>query len=365
MQTPTQAQNRLCSLAIDAEESGDADGAATLFRQAVACNTDNPVPYLFLGFALHTLGQDDKAVQAWSLAADLDPRVINSWHSESVAEDIRQRSKIADKSLRGHFTALHRAAIDQYQQQHPPADLGRAAAAIWCQTHDAEFDYQHPRQRPHLFFVPELAAIPVYADEHMPWRAGIEAACDDIKAEFLAARETVADEERPYLEPKAAGLGEDWKPIADSLNWGSFHLYKQGVPNKRLLDVFPVTLEALREVPTIEGGNGPREVVFSVLQGRQRIPPHFGVSNTDMTVHLPIITSEQSAIRVDDDVYEWREGNVFAFDDAFDHESWNDSPEPRVNLLFEAWHPDLTEHERGAIEATFNAREAWNGARSV
>jgi aspartyl/asparaginyl beta-hydroxylase (cupin superfamily) len=80
---------------------------------------------------------------------------------------------------------------------------------------------------------------------------------------------------------------------------------------------------------------------------------------------MPIVTTEQSAIRVADDTYEWQYGHVFGFDDAFDHESWNDSDEPRVNLLFEAWHPGLTEHEKGAIAASFDARESWNHSRRI
>ena len=132
-----------------------------------------------------------------------------------------------------------------------------------------------------------------------------------------------------------------------------------------MLDLFPETLRILSELPIIETSDGPREIVFSVLQGEQRIPPHYGVSNTDMTVHLPLVTTENSAIRVADHVHDWQKGRIFAFDDSFDHESWNDSPEARVNLIFEVWHPELTEHERGAIAASFDARERWNRKRQV
>ena len=57
-------------------------------------------------------------------------------------------------------------------------------------------------------------------------------------------------------------------------------------------------------------------------------------------------------------------GKVFAFDDAFHHESWNNGATTRVNLLFEAWHPDLSPDEQGAISACFDAREQWNSSRS-
>lgn len=365
MQDSAHTQNQLCNQALDAENSGQNEHAATLFRQAIVCDRSNPVPYLFLGNSLCEMGQMDSAVQAWSLAADLDSRIINAWRGENLSADIRERSKLADQLLRTHFTTLHKESVEGYQKRHPRADVQRVAAAIWCQTHNSVFDYQHPRQRPHIFYVPDLAPIPVYGDEHMPWKSELEAACADIAAEFLVAREQAADQEKPYLEAGAASLGEDWKPLAGSTLWSSFELYRLGVPNKQLLDLFPVTLETLGRLPTIEGPHGPREVVFSVLRGEQRIPEHFGVANTDMTVHLPLITTEDSAIRVVDEVHAWQKGEVFAFDDAFDHESWNDDAQPRVNLLFEVWHPELTEDEQAAIAESFDARERWNKSRSV
>jgi tetratricopeptide (TPR) repeat protein len=365
MNSPKQKQNLLCNRALDAEQAGRKQEAAKLFRQAITCDANNPVPYLFLGYVLGETNQSDAAAQVWSLAADLDPRIINAWRGEKAAADIRERSKIASTVLRTHFSDLHKEAVVNYQRQHPGADVRRVAAAIWCQTHNVAFEYQHPRQRPHLFFVPDLTPIAVYKDEHLPWKAQLEAAYEDIRAEFLAAMELAADEEQPYLMPNAAGLGDGWKPLADSLNWGSFHLYKRSVPNERLIRMFPATLAALQSVPLIELETGPSEILFSVLRGGQRIPPHFGVSNTDVTVHMPIVTTDNSAIRVGDEVHEWEQGKVFGFDDAFEHESWNDSEEPRVNLLFEAWHPELSDDERGAVSATFAARERWNNARSI
>ena len=365
MNDETRTQNRLCSRALATEESGRLEDAAGLFREAIACDSRNPTPYLFLGFVLEKLNRTDAAVQVWSLAADLDSRIVNTWRNPDVRADIQQRSRAADLAIREHMTAMHTACIAEYQSQHPQADVERIAAAIWCQTHDVAFEYQHPRQKPQLFFVPDLAPIPVYGPEHVPWQEQLEAAFEDIRAEVLANREQARDEERPYLGPGAAALGESWKPIADSLNWGSLHLYKQGVANPRLVELFPETLNAFRAVPLVDTPSGPSEILFSVLQGEQRIPPHYGVANTAVTVHMPVITTDRSAIRVVDDVFKWRQGKVFAFDDTFEHESWNESAEPRVNLLFEIWHPDLTDDEKGAITMAIAARKSWSDSRSI
>ncbi len=339
--------------------------AATLYRQAIDCDRSNATPYLFFGYALKLLGNDDPAAQVWSLGADLDTRVVNVWQTQGADDDVRLRSKSANDAIRRHFTDLHRQTMADFQDAHPGAAIGRIAAAIWCQTHDAAFEYQHPDQQPHLFYVPDLPPIPVYTAALAPWFDVLESVWRRIRDEYRAARESAVAEQAPYLDASAANLGKDWQPLADSLNWGSLHLYKKGEPNPRLIELFPDTLRALSEVPLVRTPKGPSEVLFSVLQGKQRIPPHFGVANTDMTVHLPIIVPDDSAIRVVDEVYAWQRGKVFAFDDAFRHESWNDSELPRVNLLFEAWHPDLTVDEQNAVTATFSARARWNQLRSL
>jgi aspartyl/asparaginyl beta-hydroxylase (cupin superfamily) len=217
-----------------------------------------------------------------------------------------------------------------------------------------------------LFYVPDLPAQPVYSDTDIEWISELEASWIEIRDEFLAAQEPAADEQKPYLEASARALGDDWEPLAESLAWGSYHLFKQGVPNDRLIRMFPETLEIMEKIPLVRNTNGqPAELFFSVLQGEQHIPVHFGVANTDVAVHLPLIVTPESAIRVADTVHEWQEGKAFVFDDAFDHESWNRSPQTRVNLLFEAWNPDLSLDERNAIAATFDARRQWANERSL
>ena len=361
----TAMQNRLCTAALDAEQGGRLRDAATRYREAIRLDASNATPYLFYGFVLERLGDREAAVQAWSLGADLDSNFINAWKSAGVDALVRQRSKAANDALRRHFTALHDCCMDEYRRDNPGADIDRIANAIWCQTHEGPIEYAHPEQQPHLFYVPGLEPIPVYSREHAPWFDLLEDAFGDIRDEFLAAQDAAAGEQAPYLGAGVASLGDDWAPIAGSLNWGSFHLYKQGQPNPTLIEMFPRTLEVLGQAPLVQTPTGPSEVLFSVLQGEQLIPPHFGVANTDMTVHLPIVYPGEAAIRVIDEAYEWQPGKVFAFDDAFRHESWNRSKAPRVNLLFEAWHPHLTEHEREAVMATFQARLRWNAGRNL
>ncbi len=365
MSSITENQTRLCAAALEAEESGKLEDAASLYRQAILCDATNAAPFLYFGNVLMSLGKSDAAIQVWSMGADLDARFINAWRGEGVDAYLKRRSKLAHDAIRKHFTSLHRQSIEKFEETNPDANVDRIKEAVWVQTHESAFEYRHPQQKPELFFVPDLCPIAIYDENQTPWRDALESATETIKQEFLAAQEAAADEQAPYLDEGVANLGEEWVPLAGTLNWGSFHLYKKGKPNTQLIELFPETLQALAEIPLVKTPSGPSEVLFSVLSAEQHIPPHYGVANTDMTVHLPVVTSSDSAIRVADTVHEWQEGKVFAFDDAFSHESWNKGPNSRVNLLFEVWHPDLSKHEQSAISAAFDARAKWNASRTL
>jgi len=44
---------------------------------------------------------------------------------------------------------------------------------------------------------------------------------------------------------------------------------------------------------------------------------------------------EKCRIRVDETITPWKEGEIFVFDDTYEHEVWNDTDEERVILLFD------------------------------
>jgi aspartyl/asparaginyl beta-hydroxylase (cupin superfamily) len=46
---------------------------------------------------------------------------------------------------------------------------------------------------------------------------------------------------------------------------------------------------------------------------------------------------------------------MLIFDDTIEHEAWNDSGEDRVVLIFDVWRPELSEEERRAVAAIFEA----------
>ena len=89
---------------------------------------------------------------------------------------------------------------------------------------------------------------------------------------------------------------------------------------------------------------------FSILEANTRIPAHTGVTNTRLTVHLPLIVPPDCGFRVGGTTREWVPGKAWVFDDTIEHEAWNLSDTPRAILIFDIWNPLLTAAERELIK---------------
>jgi aspartyl/asparaginyl beta-hydroxylase (cupin superfamily) len=96
-------------------------------------------------------------------------------------------------------------------------------------------------------------------------------------------------------------------------------------------------------------------VLFSMLRPRTHIPPHWGMLNTRLICHLPLIVPQGCRLRVGNHERTVEAGKLMIFDDSINHEAWNDSDEVRIVLLFEIWNPALSEAERAALTAMFGA----------
>jgi beta-hydroxylase len=76
--------------------------------------------------------------------------------------------------------------------------------------------------------------------------------------------------------------------------------------------------------------------MYSILEPGKHLPPHRGPYNGVLRLHLGLIVPEpreQLGIRVEHDVYRWREGEAVIFDDAYEHEAWNYTSQTRVVLF--------------------------------
>lgn len=349
------------------EQLGDLQGAMASYLSAHRISPRDARPALFAGAALEAAGRREEAAVMFSLGDDVDPAMRALKNDPNAHPEMRRRAAVADRVFREHFTGLHQSLVNEAEaaatkRVGKPVDLSRIRRAIWVQTHDRPFAYGAPKHAPSIFYLPDLDARTIMPNERLPWVGAVEAATQAIREEYLAAA-SAGVRMSPYVKPDTRA--PIWQTLRGNLDWSSLHLY-EGARETPFARLFPRTLKALENADVVRVENGtPVEMFFSRLKPGTHIPPHFGACNNRLTVHLPLIVPDDCAIRVRDDVHVWREGEIFAFDDSFEHEAWNRSNSERVVLIFESHHPDLSADERRAIEHCFEGRGRWLRARRV
>jgi transposase-like protein len=98
----------------------------------------------------------------------------------------------------------------------------------------------------------------------------------------------------------------------------------------------PQTWRIVQKIP------GVTTVMFSVFEPGKRLPPHRGPYNGVLRLHLGLLVPEQDGnpgIRIGSERRSWSEGSVLVFDDAYEHEAWNETDKPRVVLFVDFEEP--------------------------
>ncbi len=342
------------------ERAGDAAGAAQAYLDACRLSPREARLALFAGVALAQAGREEEAAVMCSLADGLDPALLPSHARPGLHPELRRRVTIANGLLRRRFAALHAQAVEE--RDGDDRDLSRISRAIWVQTHPEPVVFRTPLQKPGIFYVPDLPATAVTPAATLPWASAIEACTADIRAEYLSAVAAGARLD-PYVE--ADVRNPLWGALRGRHDWSALHLFKSA-EEQPIARLFPRTLAAIARADVFRVGHDrPMEVFFSRLAPGTHIPPHHGVANHRITVHLPLIVPEGCAIRVGSHTHVWKEGQLFAFDDSFEHEARNRGTRERVVLIFESFHPDLSPAERRAIERSYTLRGRWLADRRI
>lgn len=358
--------NLVLRLGTALEKGNRSTEALNVYLAALRRRPSDPVLALFAGAALEDAGRHEEAAVVFSLGDDAEPQMRKLHLRQETAPDFRERSLKADRRIREHYTALHEKFVAEaaglLAVDAGSPNLERVRRAIWPQTHASSFEYRAPLHAPDIFYMPDLPSTPTVARDRLAWAAAVEACTADVKAEYQQAVAAGALMQ-PYVH--AQTRSPVWRELRGNLDWSSLHLYSRAEETPAA-KFFPKTLSALQNAPVVRVGAGnPIEMFFSRLAPGTHIPPHYGAANNRLTVHLPLIVPNDCAIRVGEEVHAWREGELLAFDDSFEHEAWNRSDRERVVLIFEAHHPDLEPAERKAIEYVFEAREAWRRERRL
>lgn len=215
--------------------------------------------------------------------------------------------------------------------------------------------------RPLMFNFPGLPAIAFFDREDFDWVPAMEAQAGAIEAEL---RQVLADDQGgfvPYVQTLPDEPAGQFAPLDRNPDWSAYFLWKHGKRIEEHARRCPATLAALEAVPQIHVANRAPAAMFSALKPHTHIPAHNGATNCRLTVHLPLIVPDGCRFRVGNHVRRWTPGELLIFDDTIEHEAWNDSDHLRVVLIFDVWHPMLTEVERELVRATQEGMMSYYG----
>ncbi len=223
---------------------------------------------------------------------------------------------------------------------------------------EREDDAQPFPQKPHAFYLPDMPYQPFYPSEELPWVKEVEAATDAIEAELSAFLASRAQAFAPYIHGGLELPGQTPDTLKDHDNWTAAFLIRDGAEDSEWSAGCPTVSALMDTLPlTAIKGFSP-SVLFSKLKPGARIDPHTGLLNCRLICHLPLVVPAGCGLRVGDERRDVVRGEVWAFDDSINHEAWNNSADDRIVLIFDVWHPDLTEQERRDITSLLEAVSA-------
>jgi len=164
----------------------------------------------------------------------------------------------------------------------------------------------------------------VYDNAAFEWAAGIERDWRLIREELDQV--LLRKSELPNVQE----ITIDAASISRDAGWKIFPLIAYGIRSPRNIRLCPQTWRLVRRIP------GITTAMFSILEPGKRIPPHRGPYNGVLRLHLGLIVprpQERLGLRVGSERRDWQEGHAVIFDDAYEHEAWNETAQTRVVLF--------------------------------
>jgi len=363
--------------------------ARELFQRATQADPGHPALWANLAASLGALGLQQEQLETIERALTIEPRHLSSLLQKGALIEDRGDTRNAARAYRNALATMPsgatpapaisamvdraRAAVradDEalagamearlaaIRDQHAGANFKRVDRCVEILTsRRARFNSE-----PTFMYFPEIPAIEFFERGDFPWLDAIEAATDDIRTELTAV--LVAD--RAGLEPYIAypdGVPLDrWRELNKSRRWSAYFLSNQGVDLPAHIARCPRTMQVLEGAPLCDVPARAPTVFFSILDASTHIPPHTGVTNTRVTVHLPLIVPPDCGFRVGGETREWIPGKAWVFDDTIEHEAWNRSDSPRAVLIFDIWNPLLTAAERDVVRAATEVVGTYYGS---
>jgi aspartate beta-hydroxylase len=376
----------LNALGMYALKTGEFDAARRRFEDAV--RLDARAPLLWFHLALARRAQGDAAAEAAALekALELDPYFYLALLQKSTLLEKRGKHRQAAQTYRAFLQCVPPAT-----QQTPGLQQGleRASAALAANSAALErflqsrlaatqaahraasqerfnhcLDVLLDKRRiytpqPTFMHFPKLPALEFYERAEFPWLEAFEAATEQIRGELLQCLASDTDGVVPYVEYPSGTPLNQWRELNHSRRWGAYYLIKAGTRLEPHLERCPKTAALLAAAPLAEVPGEAPTAFFSILEPRTRIPPHTGVTNTRLVVHVPLVIPPGCGFRVGSETREWQPGQAWVFDDTLEHEAWNTSDQPRAILILDIWNPFLTPAERALVSAATAAMNEY------
>ncbi|HEY5239359.1 MAG TPA: aspartyl/asparaginyl beta-hydroxylase domain-containing protein [Rhizomicrobium sp.] len=357
----------------------DLGQARLLLDRAAKADPHNPVIALNQSFLCRTAGDAQGEVAALERSLAADPYFYPALLAKGAWLERMGRKRLAARTYRDALSILPNETPREMAAQIAHArELVRANAAelnaqIAAQLgeirahHKGEaftrFDECKDAMvegkkiytpQPTMLHFPRLPAIQFYDNTEFPWLAEVEAATDKIREELVALMREDGAQFAPYVaHPDGVPINQ-WAELNHSPRWNAYFLWQDGKQLDDHCARCPQTAAVVEAVPLANVPGFAPAVFFSTLEPHTRIPPHTGVTNTRLIVHVPLIVPEKCGFRVGNETREWRPGQAFIFDDTMEHEAWNESDALRVILIFDIWNPYLTQAERELVCALLN-----------
>jgi len=357
---------------------GAHEQAHALFVRATAADPRHPALWSNLASSLKALGRPAEEMDAIEKALQLEPRHLSALLQKGAYLEASGNMREAARTYQNALACVPPsvesapavAAAVSHARKVVEDDLAELGAALEHPLAAVRERHGGGRQRrvelclealmgkrsvyysqPTWMYFPELPAIEFFEREEFPWLEALEAVSDDIRAELL--RVVVADREglQPYIDFPPDMPLDQFRELNRSRRWSAYFLWNQSVAHAGHIARCPVTARTLEAVPLrprIEA-RAPT-AFFSILEPNTRIPAHTGVTNTRLTVHLPLLVPPGCGFRVGGTTREWVPGKAWVFDDTIQHEAWNSSDTPRAILIFDIWNPLLTLAERELVQ---------------
>jgi aspartate beta-hydroxylase len=328
------------------------DGAFAALRAALRLDGRNFPALLMNASLLERLGRIREAAVAYGIALAQAPPGESS--DAATARAVQHGRAVHGKYVADiHDYVL--AATQGARQECDSAAQSRLEAFIGT-TLRVRRQYT---QQPLEYFYPGMPTIEFYDRGEFPWLEEFEASSPRVREELLGVLSEDAGGFSPYIHYPDHEPLDQWRTLNHSPLWTSYNFFEAGTLVPDRCARAPETLRALAALPQPIIPRRSPCAMYSLLRPRTRIPPHTGIANFRLVVHLPLILPGDCGFRVGGSVQQWRLEEAWVFDDTIEHEAWNDSDEIRVILICDIWSPHLSLAERAAITRIIAAADSF------